>query len=88
MSDKDDKKEYKVEFAPGCLEQLEAEMNPEELQELMDGISAAIADGSFFTDAVEINMDELAETDPELYDTLSSLDEQETDSSTNKPTLH
>lgn len=90
MSDKDDKKEFKVEFAPGCLEQLEAEMSSEELQELMDGISAAIADGSFFADAVEVNMDELAETDPELYEKLQSFDDQDSENTilANKPTLH
>jgi hypothetical protein len=89
MSDKDDKKDIEVKFAPGCLEQLESEMSPEDLQELMNKISEAIADGSFFTDAVEVNMDELADQDPELYETLKSFDEQDLeDNPPTKPTLH
>ena len=87
MSNKDDDKEFKVEFAPGCLEQLEAELSPEELQEFMDKIASAIADGSFFADAVEVNMDELAEQDPELYEKLQELDDG-ADFTNNKPTLH
>jgi hypothetical protein len=90
MSDKDDKKDLKIEFAPGCLEQLEDEMSPEDLQEFMDKIKSAIEDGSFFADAVEINMDELEETDPELYETLMSVSDQESEDNTPtiKPTLH
>jgi hypothetical protein len=73
----------RVEFAPGVLEELEKSMSPEELQSMMDEIKGKIADGSFFTEATEIDMDRLAEEDPELFAILEELENNPIDSKQN-----
>jgi hypothetical protein len=83
MSD-DEKKEIKVKLAPGFLEKLEEEMSNEELQELLDKICQMVNDGSFFENAVKIDMDTLEQDDPELYEHLSELEDNPQD----RPTLH
>lgn len=62
-----DPKKMKMEFAPGVLEQLEKDMDPEELQEFMNMLKGKIEDGTFFDEATEVDMDELEATDPEAY---------------------
>lgn len=85
MSD-DEKKDYKVQFAPGCLDTLENELSPQELQEFMDKISEMVKDGSFFENSVPINMDTLEEEDPDLYKILSEIEEGNLGK--DNPTLH
>lgn len=65
-----------VEFAPGVLEDLEENMDPAELQELMDMIAEKLKDGSFFTDAEPVDMDKLFEEDPELYERLVNMSDE------------
>lgn len=65
-----DTKDLKIEFAPGVLEQLEADMNPQELQEFMDMLKAKIADGSFFDEATEVDMELLEEEEPDVYGSI------------------
>ena len=60
-------KDLKIEFAPGVLEQMEADLTPEELQEFMDMLKGKIEDGSFFEEATEVDMDLLEEEDPDAY---------------------
>lgn len=64
----DDPKQFKVVFAPGSLEQMEAEMSPQEMQEIMDAIHEMIANG--FEGSTPVDMDALERDDPEAYATL------------------
>jgi hypothetical protein len=58
--DKDDKKEFKIEFAPGCFDDFEG--TQEELDGLMAEIMAGLADGSFLEESRSIDdVDELPE---------------------------
>jgi hypothetical protein len=58
--DKDDKKEFKIEFAPGCFDDFEG--TQEELDELMTEIMAGLADGSLLEESRSIDdVDELPE---------------------------
>lgn len=82
-----DDKKMKILFAPGALEALEDELSPEELQQLMDEMKAKIEDGSFFDDSESIDLDELREQDPDLYDLLMERLETLKDRS-DDPTLH
>lgn len=66
MSDED--KKLKIEIAPGAFDFFEG--SQEELDELMASLEQMVADGSFLADSVEIDMDALAEEDPELYEIL------------------
>jgi hypothetical protein len=60
-------KEMRIEFAPGVLEQLEAEMTPQELQNFMDDIKEKITSGAFFSEAEEVDMAALEEDEPDVY---------------------
>ncbi len=60
-------KKLKVEFAPGVLEELEADMNGEDLQDLMDKIKEALEDEDQFE---VVDMEALKVDDPNLYATL------------------
>lgn len=71
-------KEIRIEFAPGVLEQLEREMTPAELQTFMNEIKEQIASGAFFTEAEEVDMDELEEEDPEAYASIVAALENDT----------
>jgi hypothetical protein len=64
--DKDDKKEFKVEFAPGCFDDFDG--TQEELDELMSEIMAKIKDGSFLEDSEPVDLDELPEEVREKMD--------------------
>lgn len=65
----------RIEFAPGVLEELEQSMSAEELQAMMDEIKSKIQDGSFFNESTLVDMDTLAEEDPELYKALMQFEE-------------
>lgn len=79
----------KIAFAPGVLEQLEAENTPEELQELFDQLKSQIEDGSFLENAEAVDLDELELNSPELYAELhEKLTELENPTAFKIPTLH
>ena len=83
----DDDKKMKVLFAPGALESLEDELSPEELQGLLDELKARIEDGTFLSESEPLDLDELRESDPDLYDLLMErLESLEDDS--DEPTVH
>ena len=63
----DDSKKMKVVFAPGVLEQMERDIDPEELQEILDEIAASIENGTLLDDSRPVDLDELLLTDPDLY---------------------
>ena len=65
-----DKKDLKIEFAPGVLEQMEADLTPEELQDFMNMLKAKIEDGSFFEEATEVDMEMLEEADPDTFNKI------------------
>lgn len=77
-----------ISFAPGVLERLEETMSHEELQELMDSIGEMMKDGSFLSEATLVDMDELEQSDPEMYAAIvKSLNEVD-DAPSTKPTVH
>lgn len=77
-----------ITFAPGVLEQLEEMMPSDELQEFMDQLGEMIKDGSFLDEATLVDMDELEQSDPEMYAAIvKSLNEID-DVDYVKPTMH
>jgi len=82
----------KIMFAPGVLEQLEADYDPEELQEIMDEIRAAVESGTMFEESEVIDMDALQVEDPDLYNILQTklleLNTEDSSPITNKHLLH
>ena len=60
-------KKLKVTFAPGAIEEMERTLTPEDMQAIMDAIKAMIDDGTFISKARPVDMDELKQTDPDLY---------------------
>ncbi|RWZ87201.1 MAG: hypothetical protein EO766_11765 [Hydrotalea sp. AMD] len=85
----EENKKPKIIFAPGVLEQLEAENTPEELQELFDSLSAGFADGSIFDKSTPVDLEELEQSDPELFthlmEQMSKINE---DGEFDQPTVH
>lgn len=65
-----DTKPIKFKFAPGVLEQLEAEMPHADLQLLMSQIQDKIASGTLFSDSEPIDLAELALANPEEYEAI------------------
>ena len=62
----------KVIFAPGALEQMEADIPTDELQTVLDDIKALFSgDMERLAGSTLIDMDELLEEDPELHALLS-----------------
>lgn len=59
--------QLKIVFAPGCLEAMEQEMSPEELQQLMDEFKQKLDDGSLFEESEPVDFEQLKTEDPELY---------------------
>jgi hypothetical protein len=59
---------YNVVFSPGSMDGL----TEEEQAEIKALIEAKIADGSFFTEAQPVDLDELEQEDPELYAKLAA----------------
>lgn len=77
----------KVSFAPGVLEELEASMSEEELQEFLDQLSTMTENGTLFDQSEAVDMQKLKQDDPELYEVLSKqLDGVFTDPE--NPTIH
>ena len=67
------KKDIKVEFAPGALDDLDFESQAE-LDEFVANITAMFQDGSFVEQSRPVDMQELQDTDPELYAKLVEID--------------
>lgn len=57
----EERKELKIEFAPGCFDSFEG--TQEELDELMAEIKQMIEDGSLFDKSKAIDLEELIESD-------------------------
>ncbi len=69
MSEED--KEYTIRLHPDSLPD---DITQEELDELLAIMEEKLANGTFWSEAEEIDMDELKESDPELYDRIMSMD--------------
>jgi hypothetical protein len=69
MSEED--KEYNIVLHPDSLPE---DITQEELDELLRVMEEKLANGTFWSEAEEIDMDELKESDPELYDRIMSMD--------------
>ena len=80
-------KPKQIVFAPGVLEQLEQEMNPEDLQPFLDALKEALDDGSFIDQGEVVDLDQMAIDDPETYAIIKERLNLE-DISINQPTLH
>ena len=61
-------KKMKIEFAPGCFDQFEG--TQEELDQLIQEITASIESGEFQENSRALDLDELMEEDPELAEIL------------------
>lgn len=87
----DNNKKIEVKFAPGVLEEMEASMSEEELQQFLEGLNKLVDDGSiedFFAAGEEVDLQKLMIEDPELYNTLTTQLEGCFDESGEKPTYH
>lgn len=62
-------KELKITFAPGCFDNFEG--TQEELDQLIEEIKQQFADGSFLEKSRPLDLDEIAEEDPELAQQLA-----------------
>jgi hypothetical protein len=68
-----DKKATSIEFAPGCFDHFEG--TQEELDALKEDIQRMFESGELEANAVELDMDELYEDDPECAEAIfRSLD--------------
>jgi hypothetical protein len=76
MSDED--KKLKIVFTEGFFDSLDEQgANEEEIQELLTEIKKLFDSGALMEDAELIDMDELQENDPELYEKLmGQLDDE------------
>jgi uncharacterized protein YqgV (UPF0045/DUF77 family) len=63
-----DKKEVKIEFAPGCFDNFEG--TQEELDEMVAEIHRMFEDGGLEEHSREIDIDELIEQDPEVAEKI------------------
>lgn len=77
-----------IKFAPGVLEQLETEMDPEELQSFLNELQEMALNGDIIEHAEVVDMDKLAIEDPELYATLSKQLDGVFESDEEPPTVH
>jgi Mg/Co/Ni transporter MgtE len=66
-------KPYKVEFAPGCFDELEDDMTQAEFDALLDGIRQLVATGEIFENSTSI--EELPEDEQQTI--LDMLDRKE-----------
>jgi UTP-glucose-1-phosphate uridylyltransferase len=70
----------KIEFAPGVLEEMEAEMSNDDLQELLNQIKELVENGTLEENSSEVDMKELFFEDPDLFAILQErrmgLDEE------------
>ena len=60
-------KKMTVKIAPEALAQLEQSMTEDELQEFFTELQRLADSGELLDESTAVDMDELAETDPDLY---------------------
>lgn len=65
---------YEIRFAPGAFDEFEG--TQEELDELVEEIKSLAQSGDLHENSHPVDMDQLQEEDPELYETLSRQLEQ------------
>jgi len=63
----------KIKIVPGAIPD---DMTQEELDEIIEVMTRKFEEGTLIEDSEEIDMDELREEDPELYDYLMSLEDE------------
>lgn len=78
----EERKEIKVEFAPGAFDSFEG--TQEELDEIVADIRRMIDTGELFEQARQVDFDELVEEDPELAIKLAESLLGETDIDTKR----
>lgn len=85
-----DQAKLKVVFAPGVLENMEATIDPFELQELLDHIKELADSGKLTDDANLVDWDTIKQDDPELFEVLRDRLDNIDESTINLPhhTLH
>ena len=64
----EEQKDLKIVFAPGCFDSFEG--SQEELDELIAEIQKMISSGELFENSTPLDMETLAEEDPELAEKL------------------
>lgn len=73
-----DEQKLRIEFAPGVLEELEATMSQEELQEMLDDLADQFNNGTFLENSIPVDLELMSLEEPELYKELmehmSSID--------------
>ena len=82
----DDPKKLKVVVPPEVLQELEQTMTAQEIQQLLDEFKKSVEDGSLFEKSQPVDLDKLAEEDPELYHII--VERLSKDPDDNEPTLH
>jgi hypothetical protein len=75
----EDDKKLKIEFAPGCFDFFEG--TQEELDALVATITESVESGVFLENSEPLDLDELSENDPDLYEkimkALETFDEKD-----------
>lgn len=64
----DEQKKPEIVFAPGCFDNFEG--TQEELDEMIAEIQRMVDSGELFENSTELDLEELAEEDPEFADKL------------------
>jgi DNA replication initiation complex subunit (GINS family) len=60
----------KIKFTEESLKDLEETVESEDMQEFIDELQKAVDDGSFFEDSEPVDMEQLKEEEPDLYEIL------------------
>jgi hypothetical protein len=82
-----DPKEIKIKFAPGAFEHFEG--SQEELDELLAEIHQLIESGELFEKSTPLDLDQLAEEDPEFAEMiLKSLEAEDIEDLSENKKLH
>ena len=71
-------KKMEIRFAPGCFDNFEG--TQEELDEMIAEIERMVADGSFMENSEPLDLDALAEEDPEMAELTKGLQRSQVDS--------
>ena len=66
-----EKSKPEIVFAPGCFDHFDG--TQEELDALMEEIKTAFANEDFMANSRVVNLDTLAQDDPELYQHLTAI---------------
>lgn len=91
MTDNNNKNKITVTFAPGVLEDLEAQMSPEELQKFLDALTELQETGEIeklYEAGDTVDMQKLEKEDPELYKTITTQLDGCFDESGQPPIIH